>query len=149
VKRLLIIGGVVLGLVLLGAIVTALIYISLYGEWANVRDGFLIMLALMVLAAMGAMMFSLYVLTTLVLALRSEIMPILESLKDTTATVRDTTKLASDFAIAPGVRTASVLIGAQQMASVLLGRGKAYKRAQRREQRRQELLARGELDGRS
>jgi hypothetical protein len=147
VKRSWIVGGIIAGLLIFFGLVAAFVFISLYGEWANVRDGFLIMLAIMILIASGLMLFSVYVLTSMVLALRSEIIPILEALKDTTTTVRETTKLASDFAISPGVRTASMLIGAQQMASILLGRGKAYKRAQRREQRRQELLAKGELNG--
>jgi len=149
VKRSWIIGGAILGVLVFFALVAAFVFVSLFGEWANVRDGVLIMLAIMIIAAMGLMMFSIYVLTSIVLAVRSEILPVLESLKDTTTTVRETTRLASDFAISPGVRTASMLIGATQMTGILFGRGKAYKRAQRREQRRQELLAGGKLDGHS
>jgi len=53
--------------------------------------------------------------------------------------------------VAPAVRTASVLAGAGEVAAVVLGRGHANKRAERRQKRRQEiereLAARGELDG--
>ena len=70
---------------------------------------------------------------------------------DATGSAVFATRIAGAFGVAPAVRTASVLAGAGEVAAVVLGRGHANKRAEKRQKRRQEiereLAARGELDG--
>lgn len=141
---------IVVGVVVLGMIGLA-IWFSFEGWWSVVRDIVIVATALLSLILLACLGLAVLYLTTTILSVKRELTPVLESLKSTSQSVSETARVASDLGVAPTVRTASVLVGAAEAASVILGRGHVRSRAQKRAQRRQEvereLTARGELDG--
>lgn len=141
-KRTIILVGIIT--LLLGVGLT--IIFSILGIWPQVRDAFLVVLAVATFIALGILCYAIYVLVSLALQLKKEITPVLDSLRDTTDTVRETAKVASDLAVTPGVRAASIILGAAQVAGVFFGVGQARKRAAKRAQRRRALAAKGELN---
>ena len=141
-KSMLIIGGLVTVIVAVGLIWL----ISFFGVWPQVRDAFLVALAVATFIALGLLSYAVFVLISLALQVKKEITPVLDSLKDTTDTVRETAKVASELTITPGVKAASILLGAAQVAGVFFGVGRARKRAEKRAQRRRALAAKGEIN---
>jgi hypothetical protein len=143
------IGG---GVVALALLVAFIVWISLAGAWPIVRDIVIILAALGSLAVTLLLAAAVVYLALTLINLKRELTPVLESLQATTQSVSATARVASDLGVSPTVRTASVLVGAAEVASAVLGRGqtraRAQKRAQRRQQVERELRAKGELDGR-
>ena len=131
--------------IILGAIVLALLIIAfvvlatIFGWWPVVVDIVLVITALLSLIMLGALTFATIMLIRTIRGTRDEIMPVLESLKDTTSPVQATAKAASAFAVKPSVRTASFVVGAGEVASTIFGRGRPRKRAEQRQQRRKEI----------
>lgn len=142
VKALIAIGGLVLVIVAVGLIWL----ISYFGVWPQVRDAFLVALSVATFIALGLLSYAAFVLISLGLQVKKELTPVLDSMRDTSDTVRETAKVASELTITPGVRAASMLLGAAQVAGVFFGVGRARKRAEKRAQRRRELAARGEIN---
>lgn len=140
-KAIIAIGGLVTIIVAVGLIWL----ISYFGVWPQVRDAFLVALAVATFIALGLLSYAVFVMISLALQVKKELTPVLDSLKDTTDTVRETAKVASELTITPGVKAASTLLGAAQVAGVFFGVGRARKRAEKRAQRRKELAAKGEL----
>ena len=134
------------GLVLLIIVVGLIWLISYFGVWPEVRDAFLVALALGTFVALGFLSYAAFVMISLAIQVKKEITPVLDSLRETTDTVRETAKVASDFTITPGVKAASALVGAAQVAGVFFGVGRARKRAEKRAQRRRELARSGEIN---
>lgn len=135
-KRNLIIAIAVVGaLIAIAFVVVA----TIFSWWPVVVDITLVVAALASLILLSALIYAVMSLTRTVLHLRDELIPILESLKTTSATVRETARAAGSFGVQPAVRTASAVLGAGEVASVILGRGEARSRAERRQRRRQEL----------
>ncbi len=134
-KTLIIAGAVVAALVIIAFVVVA----TIFGWWPVVVDITLVVAALASLILLSALIYAVFSLTRTVLRIRDELIPTLESLKTTTATVRETARTASSFGVQPAVRTASAVLGAGEIASVILGRGQARSRSEKRQRRRQEL----------
>lgn len=124
--------------VVLAAIAFAVVA-TIFGWWPVVVDITLVVAALASLVLLSALIYAVLSLTRTVLRIRDELMPTLESLKSTSATVRETARTASSFGVQPAVRTASAVLGAGEIASVILGRGQARSRSEKRQRRRQEL----------
>ncbi|MGH2515342.1 MAG: hypothetical protein ACRDHP_06775 [Ktedonobacterales bacterium] len=128
-----------------------IVWFSIAGVWGTVVDIVLVFTALTGAAVVLALAVAVFFLTRTVLQVKSEVMPVLESLKTTSTAVRETAKTAGAFGVNPAVRTASVLAGAGEVAAVVLGKGHVQKRAEKRQKRRQEiereLAAKGELNG--
>jgi hypothetical protein len=128
-----------------------IVLFTVNGWWGTVVDIVLVFTALLSAVLLGALTLAVYFLTRTALQIKAEVMPVLESLKSTSSAVRETAKTAGAFGVSPAVRTASLLAGAGEVASVVLGKGHANKRAEKRQKRRQEiereLAARGELNG--
>jgi hypothetical protein len=125
-----------------GVVVLALAFAvlaTIFGWWPVVVDITLVITALASLALLSFLIYATLSLTRTVLRIRDELMPTLEALKSTSATVRETAKTASSFGVTPAVRTASAVLGATGVASVILGRGEARTRSEKRQRRRQEL----------
>ena len=139
------IGLVVALAVIIG--VVAIVLFSIWGIWPQVRDVSLVVLAVATFAALGFLSYAVFVLISLALQVKKEITPVLDSLRDTTDTVRETAKVTSELTVAPGVRAASMVMGAAQVAGIFFGTGRARKRAEKRAQRRRELAAQEELNG--
>jgi len=134
-RNLIIAIGVVAALVIIAFVVVA----TIFGWWPVVVDITLVVAALASLVLLSALIYAVFSLTRTVLRIRDELIPTLESLKTTSATVRETARAASSFGVQPAVRTASAVLGAGEIASVILGRGQARSRSEKRQRRRQEL----------
>jgi hypothetical protein len=134
-KNLIIAAAVVATLIIIGFVVVA----TLFSWWPVVVDITLCVAALASLILLSALIYAVFSLTRTALRIRDELMPILESLKTTATTVRETARTASSFGVQPAVRTASAVLGAGEIASVILGRGQARSRSEKRQRRRQEL----------
>ena len=128
-----------------------IVLITAKGWWDVVVDIVLVFTALLSAVLLGALTMAVFVLTRTALEIKAEVMPVLDSVKSTSSAVRETAKTAGAFGVSPAVRTASLLAGAGEVAAVVLGKGHATKRAEKRQKRRQEiereLAARGELNG--
>lgn len=140
--KIAIIGGVAVVVLLALAIV-----FTIFGLWPIIVDIVLVIAALTTAGMVLALILAVINLTRTITEIRDELTPVLESLKSTSSAVRETAKAATSFGVAPAVRTASFVVGATEIASVVLGRGKARKRAQDRQKRRaqieREMAARG------
>ena len=124
-----------------------IVLFSILGIWPQVRDVSLVILAVATFAALGLLSYAVFVLISLALQVKKELTPVLDSLRDTTDTVRETAKVTSELTIAPGVRAASMVMGAAQVAGIFFGSGRARKRAEKRAQRRKEMAAKEDLNG--
>ncbi len=120
-------------------IIAFVVIATIFGWWPVVVDITLVVAALASLALQAVLIYAVLSLTRTVLRIRDELIPTLESLKTTSATVRETARTASSFGVQPVVRTASAVLGAGEVASVILGRGQARSRSEKRQRRRQEL----------
>ena len=134
-KNLIIAGGVVAALIIIGFVVVA----TIFGWWPVVVDITLCVAALASLVLLSILIYAVTSLTRTALRIRDELIPTLDSLKSTATTVRETARTASSFGVQPAVRTASAVLGAGEIASVILGRGQARSRSEKRQRRRQEL----------
>jgi len=128
-------GAIAATLIILAFVVLA----TIFGWWPVVVDIVLVLTALLSLILLGALTYATIFLIRTIQGTRDEIMPVLESLKATTSTVQATAQAASSFGVAPTVRTASFVVGAGEIASTILGRGRPRKRAEKRQQRRKEI----------
>ncbi len=142
-KTLLVLGGLLAVIIGVGLIVL----FSILGIWPQVRDVALVVLAVATFGALALLSYAVFVLISLGLQVKKELTPVLDSLRDTTDTVRETAKVASELTVAPGVRAASAVMGAAQVAGIFFGSGRARKRAAKRAQRRREMAAQEELNG--
>jgi len=147
-KRNLIIGGGVAAVIVIGLLVWLF---SAKGWWPAILDIVMIIAVLINIALIVALIIAVRTLVTTVLQVKAEVMPLLQNAKTTSSAVREGAKTASAFGVDPAVRTVGLLAGAGQVATVLLGKGEAQKRSERRQKRRQEiereLAAKGQLDG--
>jgi ABC-type multidrug transport system fused ATPase/permease subunit len=134
-KNLIIAGAVAAVLIIIVFVVVA----TIFSWWPVVVDITLVFAALASLVLLGALIYAVFSLTRTVLRIRDELIPTLASLKTTSATVRETVGAASSFGVQPVVRTASAVLGAGEIATVILGRGQARSRSEKRQRRRQEL----------
>ncbi len=141
-KASLVLGGIILLIVGAGLI----FLFTFLGIWPVVRDVALVLLAVATFIALGLLSYAAFILISLGLQVKKELTPVLDSMRETGYTVRETAKVASELTVTPGVRAASMLLGAAQVAGVFFGMGKTRKRAQQRAKRRKELAAKGELD---
>ncbi|HST89346.1 MAG TPA: hypothetical protein VLJ14_13305 [Ktedonobacterales bacterium] len=146
VKKIAIGGGIAV-LLIIAFIVVA----TIFGWWPVVVDIVLVLTALVSMLLLAALIFAVLRLTRTAIDIKNEVMPVLQSLKTTSSAAREAAKTATAFGVDPAVRTAGVLVGAGEVASVILGKGEAKKRAEKRQRRRieieRELARRGELDG--
>jgi hypothetical protein len=122
------------------------------GWWPVVLDIVLIIAALTTTVLIAFLILAVIDLTRTIREIRAEVMPVLDSLRTTSTAVRETAKAATSFGVSPAVRTAGFVVGATSLASVIFGQGKARKRSQERQKRRQEyereMARRGEFNGR-
>lgn len=130
---------IAIGVVALLVIIAFVVVATIFSWWPVVVDITLVVAAVASLVLLSALIYAVLSLTRTVLRIRDELIPTLESLKTTTATVRETARTASSFGVQPAVRTASAVLGAGEIANVILGRGQARSRSERRQRRRQEL----------
>ncbi|MBF6589578.1 MAG: hypothetical protein IVW57_03475 [Ktedonobacterales bacterium] len=128
-----------------------LIWFSIEGWWPIVVDVVLSFTALASMVMLLALILAVFFFIRTLRELKAELTPVLESLKATSSAVQATATTATNFGVKPAIRTASFVIGATEVASLVLGRGHARKRSEKRQRRRQEieheLAAKGDLNG--
>lgn len=134
-RTLIIAGGAVAAALMLAFVILA----TIFGWWQVVVDITLTLAAVISMVLLGFLTYAVFTLIRTVLKIRDEIMPTLDSLRETSATVRETARAASAFGVQPTVRTASSVLGASEVASVIFGRGRALSRSEQRQRRRQEI----------
>lgn len=91
---------------------------------ADVRDLFIILLALESLVVVGLLIWLIFELRGLTRLLRDELKPILDSAQETANTVRGTTTFVSKNIVAPFVKASSYVAGARVIFDTLVGRDK-------------------------
>ncbi|MGO8948603.1 MAG: hypothetical protein ACLQUY_13270 [Ktedonobacterales bacterium] len=131
-------------------VVAFVVLATIFGWWPVVLDIVLVLAALISMGLLGALVYAVLSFTRTALEIRGELMPVLESLKTTSSAVREGAKTATTFGVSPAVRTASLLASAGSFATIVLGRGQAQKRAERRQKRRMAIereIAKEELNG--
>lgn len=142
----------IIGIVAVVVLLALAVVFTIFGWWPIVVDIVLVIAALTTAGMVLALILAVINLTRTIREIRDEMTPVLESLKSTSSAVRETAKAATSFGVAPAVRTASFVVGATELASVVLGRGKARKRSQERQKRRaqyeREMARKGGLNGR-
>ena len=90
---------------------------------ADVRDVFIIMLALESIIVVGLLVWLIFELRGLTRLLRDEIRPILASARETVGTVRGTTTFVSDNLVAPIIKVQGYMAGVRAAVNTLTGRG--------------------------
>lgn len=125
------------GVVVLALLIWLILWISLNGLWPLARDIALIVLALVTMVPLLALAYAVLELVRTAQAIRRELVPMFSEVKETTQTVGETAKAATDFTIKPAVRTASFLVGFGQAATIILGRGETRRSAERRRRTRE------------
>ena len=141
---------VVAGAAALIILLAFFILATVFSWWPVVLDIVLVLAALVSLGLLAALVYAVLSFTRTALEIRSELMPVLQSLKTTTNAVREGAKTATTFGVSPAVRTASLLASAGTFATIVLGRGQVQKRANRRQKRRMQIereIAKDELNG--
>lgn len=118
-------------------LVLAIVVAAIYGMAANpgitsvVRDIAIIALALVTLIIGLFLIILIFQLQSLIVLLRDEIKPILDSANQTANTVRGTTTFVSDAVVTPMIQVASVLSGVGQTFKTLAGTGHKRKARKR------------------
>ena len=136
------------GVVVVGLLIWLVLWLSFNGLWPIARDIALVLLAVVTMIPLLALAYAVLQLARTAAALRAELMPLLTELRETTKSVAETAKVATEFTVKPTVRTTSFLVGFQQATSVILGRGQAQKTADRKRRTREAAEAlHAEADG--
>jgi hypothetical protein len=112
-KQRWILAGVIAGsVILLAAIVIAVIFLSNSpAAAANIRDIFIIFMALMSLLVGAALVVLIIQLASLINLLQNEVKPILKSTTETVNTLRGTTEFLSENLVEPVIKLNSYLAG--------------------------------------
>jgi len=134
-----------IGIALIVVVVLAIVGASIYGmirfpnTTAALRDIAIISLALVTLIIGIFLIILIFQLQSLIVLLRDEIKPILDSAAETANTVRGTTTFVSDAVVTPLINAASVASGISQTIRALSRTGhRGKKRAKARPDPKQE-----------
>jgi hypothetical protein len=128
-------GGIAALVIILAFAVVA----TIFGWWPVILDIVLVLVVLLNGVLLTFLTLAVINFMRTIREVRSEIMPVILSLRDTTTTVRETAKTTSSYAINPVARTASLMIGAAGVAGIVIGPGRTRRRAQERQKRREEI----------
>jgi uncharacterized protein (DUF58 family) len=112
---------------------------TIFGWWPVVLDIVLVLVVLLNGVLLTFLTLAVINFMRTIREMRSEITPVIASLRDTTTTVRETAKTTSAFGVNPVVRTASMVVGAAGVAGIVIGPGHARGRAAERQKRREEI----------
>jgi|GEM_PF-3221261 len=127
-----------IGLVVLVALIALMIWLSVNGYWPYARDIAVVALAVFSFVPIAALTYAIIQVARLAKSLRAELTPILTELKETTHSITETAKVASEFTVKPAIKTASFLVGFSQVVTTILGQGEAGKRREARRHRNAE-----------
>lgn len=149
-KRFIRIVLVILGIVLIVGLTLAAIFKVLL----DVLYVFLIILALLMIGATLFQIYSIIALMRTIRNVRDEMKPLLASVQETigimketaqtaghtVSTIGQTTKLTSEFALAPIIHTVASLVAIQGMMRVFLGKGHVRNRVEQRREQQLEAM---------
>jgi hypothetical protein len=127
----------IIGIALIGVVLVAIIGLTLYGLVTHpiltsvFRDISIIVLALVTLIIGIFLIVLIFQLQSLIVLLRDEIRPILDSANETANTVRGTTTFVSDAVVTPLIQVASLASGVAQTFKTLSSTGHKAKRRKR------------------
>lgn len=119
----------IIGIALIGVVVVAIVVLSIYGMATHpvltsvLRDISIIVLALVTLIIGLFLIILIFQLQSLIVLLRDEIRPILNSANKTANTVRGTTTFVSDAVVTPLIHVASLASGVTQTFRTLARTG--------------------------
>jgi ABC-type multidrug transport system fused ATPase/permease subunit len=128
-----------IGIAALVLILAFAVVATIFGWWPVVLDIVLVLVVLLNGVLLTFLTLAVINFMRTIREMRAEITPVIASLRDTTTTVRETAKTTSSYAINPVARTASLVIGAAGVAGIVIGPGRARRRAQERQKRREEI----------
>jgi len=134
-RRRLILGGLVAGIILLLAVIVGVTIAAFRfpNEARIARDLAIIFLAFLSIIIGLMILLLLYEVTLLILLLRGEIKPLLESMNETLNTVRGTAAFMSDNIVQPTIGVASAFAGVRRAMEALAGIRSSVKPKQRKE----------------
>jgi len=151
----------IVGIVLLILLVAALFVEYWFGQLLNVLYTTLIFLAFFSLLATALLIYAIMMLIRTIFLVRDEMRPLLNSVLDTMSlaketaevvketaqhagqtagTLASTARLTKEYAVAPTVRAAALVLAGREMTRVFLGRGRTRTRAEERRKKQEELL---------
>lgn len=151
----------IVGIVLLALLVAGLVIAGIFGQLLNVLYIALILLAFFSLLSTALLIYAIVMLIQTIIVVRDEMKPLLISVQETVGVAKETVEavketaqhaghtagalastaqLTRDYAVAPTVRAASLVLACRQMVRVFLGKGRTRKRAEERKQRQLEML---------
>lgn len=119
-QRWILTGSITAAVILVALLVWAIIELSGHPQAAsNVRDIFIIFLALESLLVGGALVVLIIQLASLINLLQNEVKPILKSTTDTVNTLRGTTEFLSENLVEPVIKLNSYLAGLRKVIDLL------------------------------
>jgi MFS family permease len=128
-QRAMIIGGGVIGLVVLAALIVSGVFLVRHPDQASVwRDVFIIFMALESLVIGAALVILIVQLAVLTNLLKHEIKPILEATQETATTVRGTTLFLSENLVEPVMKLNSYVAGLSRLVETLGSLGGLFRR---------------------
>ena len=153
-KRYLIIAGIVVA----GLLIIGIVFAAIYNAWLVILYVSLIIVAAFTLVVTALQMYTIIMLIRTISTVRDEMKPLLASVQETVGVVQATARSAgqtaatigtavrftSDFAVEPTVRAVSLLLAAQQMIRVFLGKGQARSRFDQRRKQQMDAIYGGE-----
>jgi hypothetical protein len=115
--------GIILGVLVFVIVISALFYGLMTHPvfTAGLRDVAIIVLALVTMITSVLLAVLLFQLQSLIVLLRDEIQPILQSINQTTGTVRGTATFVSDAVVSPMIEVAGYVSGVQKAFKTLFG----------------------------
>lgn len=156
---------IIISAVVLALMITGFIFARIYGVLLPVFYVAIIVLASLLIISTVMLIYALLTALRTFATVTDEINPLLTSLqhsvamisqsveettevvKDTTksasqtaTTISSTTRMATQYAVGPGVRAVGFLVGGRQMLSVFVGKGRARRRYEERRQQQLELI---------
>lgn len=151
----------IVGAVLVILLVAGLVLAGIFGQLLNVLYIALIFLAFFSLLATVLLIYAVVMLMRTIMLVRDEMKPLLNSMMETVGvaketaevvketaqhagktagTLASTARLTKDYAVAPTVRAAALVLAGREMARVFLGKGRVRTRAEERRRRQEEIL---------
>jgi ABC-type multidrug transport system fused ATPase/permease subunit len=149
-KRFVLIVSVILAVLLIVGLILAAIFKVL----TDVLYVFLIILALLMIGATLFQIYSIMALIRTIRTVRDEMHPLVASVQETigimketaqtaghtVSTIDQTTKLTSEFVLAPVIQTVSWVVAMRGMMRVFFGKGHVRSRAERRREQQLEAM---------
>jgi hypothetical protein len=156
----------IVGIILLILLVVGLVVAGIFGQLLNVLYIALIFLAFFSLLSTAFLIYATVMLIQTIQVVRDEMRPLMLSVQETVGvaketveavketahhagqtagTLASTARLTRDYAVAPTVRAAALMLAGRDMVRVFAGKGRARTRVEDRQRRQEQLLREAEL----